>query len=238
MLNIRALLDPKVGVGLLGTTATFYAAYAAAFVAVQYLALTHGLTPLQIGAMMLTYGILLIPLTFASARLAGRLGAGPMAVAGLLVIGGGDLLYARLDAHAGLVAFAVASAVFGGGMGLVQSPATDVIVRALPLSEQGLASAVNDLTREVGAALGLAVAGSVLTAHLGASGDPGRDLMAAWVPICVALAASSVLFAFLVLALHRRAIRVPRRRGRHAAPRHAWITPAIRPTGQPAMSTE
>ncbi len=113
MLNVRALFDLQVGMGLLGITAVFYGAYATVFVGVQYLSLTHGLTPLQIGEMMLTYGILLIPLTFVSGRMAARLGAGPMGVAGLMVIVAADLLFARMDLDSSLLGYAVAAPAAG-----------------------------------------------------------------------------------------------------------------------------
>lgn len=46
-------------------------------------------------------------------------------------------------------------------MALDGTPATTAIVSALPANKQGVASAVNDTSRELGAALGIAVLGSV-----------------------------------------------------------------------------
>ena len=50
----------------------------------------------------------------------------------------------------------------GAGMGLAMTPATASITDALPLAKQGVGSAMNDLARELGGALGIAVLGSVL----------------------------------------------------------------------------
>jgi hypothetical protein len=47
-------------------------------------------------------------------------------------------------------------------MGLAMTPATAVITDALPREKQGVGSAMNDLARELGGALGIAVLGSVL----------------------------------------------------------------------------
>lgn len=52
----------------------------------------------------------------------------------------------------------------GAGMALSAAPATQAIVASLPQSKQGVASAVNDLSRELGGVLGIAVLGSVLNA--------------------------------------------------------------------------
>ena len=49
-------------------------------------------------------------------------------------------------------------------MSLTAAPATTAIVTALPVEKTGIGSAVNDTTREVGTALGIAFFGSVVNA--------------------------------------------------------------------------
>jgi predicted MFS family arabinose efflux permease len=51
--------------------------------------------------------------------------------------------------------------VMGIGMGLSMAPATEAITSSLPREEQGVASALNDVTREFGTALGVALLGGV-----------------------------------------------------------------------------
>jgi hypothetical protein len=53
------------------------------------------------------------------------------------------------------------------GMGLVMAPATESVMGSLPLAKAGVGSAVNDTTRQVGGALGVAVIGSVLSSVYG-----------------------------------------------------------------------
>jgi hypothetical protein len=72
----------------------------------------------------------------------------------------------------------------GVGLGLGMTPATNAIVESLPLAKQGLASAVNDTSRELGAAFGIAILGSAFTAgyrsHLGRLvGVPAQAAVAA-----------------------------------------------------------
>jgi MFS family permease len=52
----------------------------------------------------------------------------------------------------------------GIGMGAAMTPATAAITEGLPQAQQGVGSALNDLSREVGGALGTAVIGSIVTA--------------------------------------------------------------------------
>ena len=56
-------------------------------------------------------------------------------------------------------------AVFAAGMALASTPATMAITASLPASKQGVGSAVNDVSREFGSALGIAILGSVLNGH-------------------------------------------------------------------------
>jgi hypothetical protein len=75
-------------------------------------------------------------------------------------------------------------------MGLATTPATSGITTALPAAQQGVGSALNDLSRETGGAVGIAVLASVLT------GAYQSHLVLAHVPAAQAgLARSSVAAA-------------------------------------------
>jgi hypothetical protein len=54
-------------------------------------------------------------------------------------------------------------------MGTTMAPATDSIMGSLPLAKAGVGSAVNDTTRMVGGALGVAVIGSILSSAFGSA---------------------------------------------------------------------
>ena len=57
-------------------------------------------------------------------------------------------------------------------MGLIMAPATESIMGSLPLAKAGVGSAVNDTTRQVGGALGVAIVGSVLSSVYGSQDRP------------------------------------------------------------------
>jgi predicted MFS family arabinose efflux permease len=71
------------------------------------------------------------------------------------------------DGDTSLWMFALALVVLGFGFGLAINPGTTLIIDGLPEDRRTLAAAVNDVTREVGGALGSAVAASVLLAVYG-----------------------------------------------------------------------
>jgi hypothetical protein len=57
---------------------------------------------------------------------------------------------------------------------MAMTPATSAITEALPAAQQGVGSALNELSREVGGAIGIAMIGSILAAtyssHVNVSG--------------------------------------------------------------------
>jgi hypothetical protein len=74
----------------------------------------------------------------------------------------GFLVLSTLEPGSSYWRFLAGLLPFGAGMALAGAPATNAIVSSLPRAQQGVASAVNDVSRELGGALGIAVLGSVL----------------------------------------------------------------------------
>jgi hypothetical protein len=82
---------------------------------------------------------------------------------------------ALVSADRGYTALLPGMLAMGLGMGLSMTPSTEAITSALPLGRQGLASALNDVTRELGTALGVALLGALLTAGYRSSISPRLD---------------------------------------------------------------
>jgi MFS family permease len=101
-------------------------------------------------------------------------------VAGLALIAAALAILAQLGLVTPYWILAAGLLVLGAGMGAAMTPATSAITSALPSRQQGVASAMNDLSREVGGALGIAVIGSIMTAiyrgHLTVTGVPAAVL--------------------------------------------------------------
>ncbi len=117
---------------------------------------TVALMPMA-GLMMITSGL--------APRLAERVGARATMATGTLFVGGGLALIAVLiSADGGYLTILPGMIAMGAGMGLSMPPATEAITGALPRDRQGVASALNDVTREFGTALGVALLGAMLSA--------------------------------------------------------------------------
>ena len=67
-----------------------------------------------------------------------------------------------LDLHSTYFELAWPTLILATGIGICTAPTTSAIMGCGPDEKQGVASAVNDTSREMGGALGIAVAGSIL----------------------------------------------------------------------------
>jgi EmrB/QacA subfamily drug resistance transporter len=170
----QPLLDPRLfrlrgfGTGAAGLFVMFLAVFGFMLVAIQYLQLILGYSPLKSALGLLPQMALMIPLSAVAAQLSMRFGQKRLTAIGLLVSAAGMVWFVRLSASSGYWDFFVGMLLVTVGIGLAMTPATTAIVSSLPLAKQGVASAVNDTAREVGAALGVAVLGSAFnTAYRG-----------------------------------------------------------------------
>ncbi len=78
---------------------------------------------------------------------------------------------AQFDSESSFLDFALVSVIYGAGIGLASPPATEIIVSSLPFEKQGVASALNDVLRELGAVIGIAIAGSIFNSGYRSSID-------------------------------------------------------------------
>ncbi|HEV7654252.1 MAG TPA: MFS transporter [Mycobacteriales bacterium] len=162
LLDVRLFRLRGFGAGSLSATAQFFAAFGFFFVVLQYLQFVVGRSPLLAALTLLPLPFLLLPSARLAPRLADRFGTNRIAALGLLSIAAGLGVMSLLDVQFNPVTFYLGLVLFGIGMGLAGTPATTAITASLPESKQGVASAMNDLSREFGSALGIAVLGSLL----------------------------------------------------------------------------
>lgn len=125
----------------------------------------------QRGDDALVSGLLILPVSLTFALLSPQVGRlvtrhGPRLpmTAGMALMGLGLLAYAAMGVGASIWAIEVALVMIGVGLGLNAGPVVGVAVRAVSEDRAGLAGGIANLSRISGAALGVAVGGSVLNA--------------------------------------------------------------------------
>ncbi|WP_216870345.1 MFS transporter, partial [Modestobacter excelsi] len=168
MLDVRLFRSPGLSAGSAVVFLQFFAAFGLFFLAPQWLQYVHGLSPLQAALWLAPMALGIGPTAQAAPALLRRFGARPVAAWGMAQMALGlGLLAWQADGGAALWRFGAALFVFGIGFGLALTPGTTLIIDGLPADRRTLAAAVNDVTREVGGALGGAVAASVLLTGYG-----------------------------------------------------------------------
>lgn len=114
---------------------------------------------------MMPMALLMMASSGLAPKLAARIGLRATMVTGLTLVGVGLASMAALvSTTAGYLTLLPGLIAMGLGAGLAMTPSTEAITSSLPRQEQGVASALNDLTRELGAALGIALLGGLLAA--------------------------------------------------------------------------
>lgn len=117
---------------------------------------TLGMMPMAI-LMMISSGI--------APKLVLRIGSKYTMALGIALGGIGTMLMAIfVSVETGYLSVLPGLIIMGLGMGFSMTPSTEAITSSLPADQQGVASALNDITRELGTALGVALLGPLVTA--------------------------------------------------------------------------
>ena len=179
-----------------------------------YFQAVHGWSPLQAGLRSLPNTLAVVVCAPLAGRLASRYGYRVPVTAGLLLAAAALLALTGIQADTPYGELWWKLALFGAGLGLSIAPATAAGVAAMPGAQAGVASAVIQTSRQVGAALGVAVLGAVAAAHDGGAtpqADPAAFL--AGVHAAYLVGAAGLVVGALAAALFLR----PRRADRDAA---------------------
>lgn len=170
-LDVRLFRSRGLSTGSLIVSLQFFASLGFFVISPQYLQIVLELTPLGAAVALLAVAIGVGPGTAISTALIRRFGATVPGTLGLAVMGGGFALMAGMlgtgDPNLWLAGLGVF--VFGLGFGIAITPGTVLIIDGLPAERRSVASAVNDITREVGGVIGIAILGTILAVGYAAS---------------------------------------------------------------------
>ena len=163
MLPLSFFRDRRFTVGSGVITVAFMAMFGFFFLASQYLQFVKGYSPLRAGAATLPAALMFILVAPRSARLADTYGFRRAVGFASFISAAGFGLMALLESDSTYWLFAAALVVMAIGQGMIAPPATTAIMSSVPLNQAGVGSAVNDTTRELGGAFGIAILGSIVT---------------------------------------------------------------------------
>jgi EmrB/QacA subfamily drug resistance transporter len=161
MLDVSFFKNPRFSAASAAVTLVFFSMFGALFFLSQYLQFVLGYDALASGVRLLPVALALVVAAPLSSSLVARFGTKYVVTGGLVLVAAAMTIFSRVTTTSGYGLVAVVLVVIGLGMGLAMAPATDSIMGSLPPDKAGVGSAVNDTTREVGGALGVAILGSI-----------------------------------------------------------------------------
>ncbi len=164
LLDLRLFADRGFGSGTASVTLQFLVCFGTFLLMVQFLQLILGYRPIVSALAMAPMMVPMVAVSAVAPRLAERVGLRLPIAGGLVIIGAALVALSRVDVDTTYVDLLWPFLIMSTGTGLCTAPATAAIIAGTPVAKHSVAAAVNDAAREVGAAVGIAIAGSILAA--------------------------------------------------------------------------
>jgi predicted MFS family arabinose efflux permease len=164
LFDVRVLARPRVAAGAFVILAVYTATLGMLFVVPQYVQYVQDGSALASGLEVAPFGLGLGLSASLSGRLVARFGPAAVMLAGLLTAAAGFVPLLFLSAGSPAVLVLAGTALVGCGIGAMAPPVTAVIMNDVGTEKAGDGAAVNQVARQVGGALGVAIVGSVFAA--------------------------------------------------------------------------
>ena len=179
MLNLRYFLDPRFGVAAGVITLVFFGMFGFFFLLTQYFQLVLGYGTLEAGVKQLPFAAVMMVVAPNSPKFAARFGANVAVAVGLVGMSAGMFLFTIARTDTSYLQIVLVVMVMAAGMAMTIPTMTGSIMSAVPMGKAGVGSAMNDTTRELGGALGVAVLGSLVASRYDSRLSPALDLLPA-----------------------------------------------------------
>jgi predicted MFS family arabinose efflux permease len=133
------------------------------FFLTQYFQLVQGRTALYAGVALMPIAATMMAGAGFASKTEAKLGPRTISVIASLIIMSGMGVFTQLEVDSGYLIPALGLALFGLGAGMIMTVLTDSIMASVPVDDAGVGSAMNDTSRELGFALGIAIIGAIVT---------------------------------------------------------------------------
>ena len=168
LLDVRTFRNARFSAGSSAIFVAFFALFGFTFLVTQYFQYVRGYSTLSSGLHTLPFAVGAGVTAPSAARLALKFGTKRVVAWGLLSMAIGLTIASQIGPSTSYWGVIVPSMVFlASGLACVTSPSTEAVMGSVPRDKAGVASAVNDTSREVGGTLGVAVVGSVFASLYG-----------------------------------------------------------------------
>ncbi|MBQ6516227.1 DHA2 family efflux MFS transporter permease subunit [bacterium] len=163
LINLSILRNHNFLIGTLGQIVLMAVLMSSAAILPSMLQNLLGYTSFLSGLSMLPRGLGCLAASILSGILVVRLGIKPVAILGLITLAIGGLLFGEINTNIALADIALPNFVFGLGMVMAMVPLANISCATLPNEAQTNASGVQNLFKNVGAAIGTSIATTSIT---------------------------------------------------------------------------
>lgn len=161
LLDLRAFRNRSLTGGSLIIILLFTVLSGVMFLSAQYTQSVLDYSTFEAGVAVLPLSLAVFAAAPVSALLVTRIGPRNTVSAGSVLVALGALSGLWWGTGTGYPVLLLSFVLFGVGLGLAMTPSTSAILDSLPPEQQGIASAVNDVTRDFGSAFGVALMGAI-----------------------------------------------------------------------------
>jgi len=165
LLDVRVFANRAVSSGIVALTIVFGVMFGIFLTLTQYLQGVLGFSAVRGAVGLMPMALVMIGLSPLAPRLSRRLGLRTMLVVGALLVATGLVVMAEMVDTTSYWSIVPGLMLLALGMAVIMTPATTAITGSLSRGQQGVASALNDTSREIGTALGIALIGSIFNAQ-------------------------------------------------------------------------
>jgi DHA2 family multidrug resistance protein-like MFS transporter len=169
MLDVRLFRAPAFSGAVVINLLSVVSLVGFLFFVSQHLQLVIGLTPLQSGLVLLPGLVTMIVAGLVVVPIARRVRPGLVIAAGLALSAVGYLLIALTGGAVSWGLLLTAFVLLGAGIGAAETVSNELVLATAPAAKAGAASAVSETAYELGAVLGTATLGTIITASYRAS---------------------------------------------------------------------
>src|SRR5918996_555127 len=172
MLDLALFRDRRFTVASGGIALAYFAMFGTFFLVAQYVQLVLGYSALEAGLTVLPVSFVMLALAPQVPRFVARFGAGRVVPVGLVLIASGLGILSQLDTESSVWVVILAFVPLAAGIASTGNPLPTRVMSSVPTDRAGVGSAMNDTSRELGGALGVAALGSLVATQFTGSLGP------------------------------------------------------------------
>lgn len=162
MLEFGFFKNPRFSIGAAAISIGFFSLMGMIFGMTQYFQFVHGWSPLSAGLRTAPIALGIMFASTNSHRMVRRFGSKKVIAGGLLIVAGVTSVIIGYTPDTPYWVILIVMIATTQGLGNIMAPSTEAIMGAVPPAKAGVGSAMNDVTRQVAGAMGIAVIGSAM----------------------------------------------------------------------------